>query len=367
LQQYVTRGELAIMLARALGLKDINTPHFFDVTSSQACFGAVGALYEAGLVTGTTSTTFAPDEQISRQLAALWIMDALGRKVAGQTGSTVPYRLSYLEPADVWLQGFKDRPLIGAGYARAVANAYRLGIVDSTSDGWFYPTLALSWGDAAVMLDRVFVKPITVRTTYATARDASWSYPSLKLKSKGPLVWYLEYQLTRLKYCPGTIDGTYDTHTRDAVMAFEKVERISRTGTVGSTVWGRLPSAQTPTPKLTDVGARVEVDLTRQVLFLVTDNQVTKIVHVSTGRQGTRTGHFSIKEKYKGRVSCVTVNGVMYYPSYVVSRTAIHGYKSVPSYPASHGCIRIPMWMAEELWYQTPTGTTVDIYYNNKK
>ena len=41
-------------------------------------------------------------------------------------------------------------------------------------------------------------------------------------------------------------------------------------------------------------------------------------------------GTLPYKEKYKGRVSCVTVDGVMYYPSYVVSRTAIHGYRSVP-------------------------------------
>jgi lipoprotein-anchoring transpeptidase ErfK/SrfK len=63
-------------------------------------------------------------------------------------------------------------------------------------------------------------------------------------------------------------------------------------------------------------------------------------------------------------VQCVTVNGVMYYPSYVVSKTAIHGYKSVPTYPASHGCIRVPMWMAKDLWYDTPTGMTIDVYYN---
>ena len=72
----------------------------------------------------------------------------------------------------------------------------------------------------------------------------------------------------------------------------------------------------------------------------------------------------SIQSKYRGNVECVTVTGVMYYPSYVVSRTAIHGYPYVPTYAASHGCIRVPMWMAEQLWHETPTGMTVDIYRN---
>jgi lipoprotein-anchoring transpeptidase ErfK/SrfK len=113
------------------------------------------------------------------------------------------------------------------------------------------------------------------------------------------------------------------------------------------------------------VGTRVEIDLTRQVLLLITDNKVWKIIHVSTGisTRRTHTGHFAIQEKYTGWVCCVTVNGMMYYPSYVVSKTAIHGYRSVPAYPASHGCIRVPVWMAEDLFNETPTGTTVDIYY----
>jgi peptidoglycan hydrolase-like protein with peptidoglycan-binding domain len=363
-QQYLTRSELAIMLARALSLKDSTTPYFTDVTSSMECFGAVGALYEAGLITGDTATIFNPSGLVSRRRAVLWIMDSLGRKVAEASGTAVPFRLSYFEDADLWLAGFRDRPLLGAEYGRAVANGYRLGIVDATSDGWFYPTLPVSWGDTAIMLDRAFERSVAPRTSYPTAVAAVWSYPSLKVKSKGALVWFVEYQLTSLKYLPGAVDGVYDNRTRDAVMAFQKVEGIKRTGIVGDAVWQHLPGAMTPSPKLTDAGTRVEVDLTKQVLFMITDNKVWKIVHVSTGRDGTRTGHFHIQEKYKGKVRCVTVDGIMYYPSYVVSKTAIHGYKSVPSYPASHGCIRVPMWIAEALWYDTPTGMTIDIYYN---
>jgi lipoprotein-anchoring transpeptidase ErfK/SrfK len=134
----------------------------------------------------------------------------------------------------------------------------------------------------------------------------------------------------------------------------------------GGDFWERIFVATTPTPRNNDVGTRLEIDLTRQVILMITDNQVWKIVHCSTGSSGrrTRTGHFQISTKQKGWVAAVTVRGMMYYPSYVVSLTAIHGYRSVPPYPASHGCIRVPVWMAEEIFYETPSGTTVDIYYS---
>jgi peptidoglycan hydrolase-like protein with peptidoglycan-binding domain len=368
-QEYVTRGQLAIYLARALDLADANAAFFTDVVGPEPCFGAVAALYEAGLVTGTTSTTFSPDDLVSRQQAVAWIVDSLGYRVAQGSGSTVPFRLSYFESAEPWLGGFQDRRLIGAAYARAVANGYRLGIVDATSDGWFYPTLPLSRGEMAIMLDRAFVQPIKERGAYPAAVPVQVKYPTQSIKSQGPLVWYLEYQLTALKYCPGPIDGVYDYRTRDAVMAFQKVERVPRDGIANDTFWQHISVAKTPVPKMTDVGYRVEIDITRQVLLMITDNKVWKIVHVSTGagQRRTRTGHFQIGRKDKGWVEAITVRGRMYFPSYVVSRTAIHGYKSVPSRPASHGCIRVPVWMAEELFYQLPTGTTVDIYYNQVK
>jgi N-acetylmuramoyl-L-alanine amidase len=363
-QEYVTRAQLAVYLARVLGLKDSTAADFTDVIGPESYFGAVGAMYEAGLITGTSPTTFSPDELVSRQQAAVWVVNSIGFLVSKDEESTVPFRLSFLESAEAWLGAFQDRLLIDPGNARAVGNAYRLGIVDATADGWFYPKLPLSWGDMAVMLERAFVQPLSVRTAYPAALAAQSSYPILTFDSEGPLVWYIEYRLRSLMYRPGPIDGVYDKCTRDAVLAFQKVERIQRDGIAGGAFWERIFTAQTPVPKLSDVGTRIEIDLGRQVLFMITDNTVWKIVHIATGtpEHRTKTGHFKIQEKYKGWVVCNTVNGIMYYPSYVVSKTAIHGYKSVPMYPASHGCIRVPVWMAVELFYELPTGTPVDIY-----
>jgi N-acetylmuramoyl-L-alanine amidase len=253
--------------------------------------------------------------------------------------------------------------MIDAKNTWAVANAFRLGIASGGADGWFYPDLPLSRAQAVLMLYRAFVQPIQPLTGAPEPVEAVSGYPRLSIDSEGPLVSYVEARLTELSYCPGTVDGVYDSHTRDAVMAFEKVERLTRDGVVGAAVWERIFVAETPAPHVTADGYRIEVDLTRQVLMLIDNNKVWKIVHVSTGKKGTRTGHFAIGTKIPGTVRLVTLKGYFYYPSYIVSKTAIHGYPSVPAWPASHGCVRVPMWMCEELYYQVPRDTPIDIYY----
>jgi len=52
----------------------------------------------------------------------------------------------------------------------------------------------------------------------------------------------------------------------------------------------------------------------------------------------------------------------IYYPNYFDEGWAIHGSGSVPNYPASHGCIRIPNATAKDLSDITPVGTVVLIY-----
>src|SRR5581483_4016256 len=53
---------------------------------------------------------------------------------------------------------------------------------------------------------------------------------------------------------------------------------------------------------------------------------------------------------------------VLYYPSYFLRGFAVHGYPDVPPYPASHGCARIPMWIARTVYDALPDGATVYVY-----
>jgi peptidoglycan hydrolase-like protein with peptidoglycan-binding domain len=358
----VSRAEMAYFLARAMDLgSSSSTGPFSDVTAYDWYASSVVALHENGLAQGTSRTTFSPSRTVTRQEAATLVMRAVAftRKDDGRTAALL--KLTDRE-ARLWLGGFRDRQLIQSFSVVAVAAAYRLRILDCPLDGWYFPAGNLTRAEMAVMLYRAFLRPPAVRSAYPVQLQALPEYTSLSSGSKGALVSYLETRLTALHYPCGPLDGVYDHRTSDAVMAFQKVERLSRTGTVNAQVWEKLATAGIPQPKLTGTGDRCEVDLTRQVLFMVSGDEVTEVVHVSTGKLGTRTGHFSIGAKYEGWVKCVTLDGKMYYPSYVVSKTAIHGFESVPPYPASHGCVRVPVWTAEGLYQQLPTGTVVDIH-----
>jgi lipoprotein-anchoring transpeptidase ErfK/SrfK len=184
-----------------------------------------------------------------------------------------------------------------------------------------------------------------------------------------------EQRLSDLGYWTGPIDGVLDAGSSQALIAFQKVEGRTRTSRLTLKELDALRSATRP-PPLEAGPFHVEVDLVRQVLFIVDDaGTVSKILAVSTGNNKefetseatltavTPRGRFKISRKIPGwRKSEL---GLMYYPSYIVGGIAIHGSKSVPAYPASHGCIRIPMHAAEEFSDITPMGTLVIVHDNS--
>jgi len=356
----VTRAQLTAFLARALHLPNSTVAPFADVVIQDWCFGPVASMYEAGLVSGTGPATFSPNALVSRQQAATMVMRSVRYLLEKQPQPEVDYTLTDYQ-AGAWLAGFRDRALISPEHALLVANAYRLGVIEGATDGWFYPVLTLTRAQMAAMLYRALLQPITPRNVYPVELAAQSAYPTQSMGSQGSLVSFIEARLTALSYPCGPVDGVYDYRTRDAVMAFEKVERLSRDGIVGASTWQRIFAAQTPTPRLDASGDRAEVDLTRQVLFVIEEGAVTKVVHVSTGRLGTPTGHGTVGHKDYGWTHVPV--GWMYSPSYFMPHIAIHGSKSVPPYPASHGCVRTPVWMADALYEQLVPGFPVDVYY----
>jgi cell wall hydrolase len=163
-----------------------------------------------------------------------------------------------------------------------------------------------------------------------------------------------------------------DVSLRHALIAFQKIEGRPRTGVLTKEVLGALRQACRPQARELKY-AHIEVDLSRQVLFVV-DNEgaVSRILPVSTGsgelfteggrtrRAVTPTGRFNISYKIEGwRKSPL---GLLYYPNYIYDGIAIHGNPSVPARPASHGCIRIPMFAAKEFYNMATIGTIVLVY-----
>ena len=120
--------------------------------------------------------------------------------------------------------------------------------------------------------------------------------PSLGLGSRGPSVVALERRLAQLHYALRGVDGSYGQDTFEAVLAFQKVNGLPRTGRVEDWLWRRLARAGVPRAQL--AGDYIEVDKTRQVLFVVDGGVVTKVVHVSTGATGnTPLGSWQVYRK----------------------------------------------------------------------
>jgi lipoprotein-anchoring transpeptidase ErfK/SrfK len=186
--------------------------------------------------------------------------------------------------------------------------------------------------------------------------------PSLSVGSSGPAVAALRQQLLDLGYRQSTSAASYGYDLVDAVIAFQKVQGLSRTGTVGPEVWQALATAQRPKPRYPSQGDHLEVDKGHQVLLLVRDGQTQWVLPVSTGGYGRYTpeGTFSIIRKVSGFDPSPL--GVLWDPMYFVGGYAIHGNPSVPAYPASHGCVRVPMWAATWLYGFNDIGEVVDVY-----
>ena len=197
--------------------------------------------------------------------------------------------------------------------------------------------------------------------------------PNFKPQSIGNAeILEAEQRLTALGYWTGPIDGKFDAGSRHALIAFQKVEGRKRHGKLTIEELEALRAAARPLPKYTG-NAHVEIDLQRQVLFLVNDEGlVTHIVPVCTGneksymdhgevhRAHTPRGRFKVERKINGvRISSL---GFLYYPNYIHAGIAIHGSWTMRVYPDSHGCIRIPMTVAKELSRLLPVGMEVIVF-----
>jgi N-acetylmuramoyl-L-alanine amidase len=182
-----------------------------------------------------------------------------------------------------------------------------------------------------------------------------------------------ERRLSEMSYWTGAVDGIFDSGSRQALIAFQKY--------VGRPITGKLTSDEleairnSANPKAREVGyAHVEVDLDRQVLMIVNDKGDVRVLPVSTGNdeQFFADGQTSIAYTPRGRFLVYDKGigwetgplGSVYYANYISGGVAIHGFRTVPTQPASHGCIRIPMFAARAVSKLMPVGTIVLVYDN---
>jgi len=214
--------------------------------------------------------------------------------------------------------------------------------------------------------------------------------------SAGPEIKLIQDRLIELKFDPGIADGAFGERTQQAVWAFEKlvmgVPRDQVTGKVTPEMWSRMQDPLLILPRRPDsTPNHTEIYLPEQVLIVFHGEDPVVVTHISSGtneewceevtispgEQGNETGTEPIKKgvcglswtpggvyKYYRMVVGRRESqlGGMYNPVYFNKGIAVHGGKEVPDYPASHGCIRLPMHVSDYFQSLVAKGDQVFVF-----
>lgn len=198
-------------------------------------------------------------------------------------------------------------------------------------------------------------------------------HPDTGIAAQPSAVRDLQGRLRDLGYWLGDVDGTGGPLTRQAVTAFQKVEGLDPDGVAGPATRAALAVAERPSSSAS--GDLIEVDKDRQILFVVRDGAVAWTLNTSTGteRSYQASGRSKMADTPAGRwtvaraVDGVDVGamGALYRPRYFhEDGIAVHGYPSVPAYPASHGCVRVTNAAMDWIWANRlmPVGSQVWVH-----
>jgi peptidoglycan hydrolase-like protein with peptidoglycan-binding domain len=170
----------------------------------------------------------------------------------------------------------------------------------------------------------------------------------------------LQSELDALHYAV-PLTGVLDEGTGQALIAYRKMTGLERVAYAGTQVFKLLARrAGSFHVRYPHDGRHVEANLTKQVLAEIEPGgRVRRIYTTSSGKPSTPTviGRFQVYEKTPGENSEGMVDS-----NYFIRGYAIHGYAEVPTYAASHGCLRVPIPDAPAIYEWVRDGTPVDVY-----
>jgi hypothetical protein len=177
--------------------------------------------------------------------------------------------------------------------------------------------------------------------------------------ARGTHVLLMQRRLQQLGFAV-PVTGYFDDGTARAVTAFRKTNSMGTTGYADAAVFDKLARSQGAFRlRYPRAGRHVEFDWSRQVLVLADKGRPWRTYHASSGAPATPTvfGSFRFYRKDLGTNSKGMVDS-----SYFIRGYAIHGYPSVPMYPASHGCIRVPIPNARDIYDNISLGEQIFVY-----
>ena len=178
--------------------------------------------------------------------------------------------------------------------------------------------------------------------------------------ASGPSVRLLQSELNALHFVV-PLNGVFDDATGRAVVAFRKMTGLPRVSYTNAQVFRRMQEGGGVFHvRYPSDGRHVEGDLTKQVLAEIEPGgRVRALYTMSSGKPSTPTviGRFQVYSKTPGTNSEGMVDS-----NYFIRGYAIHGYAEVPTYAASHGCLRVPIPNAAAIYGWVQQGTPVDVY-----
>jgi peptidoglycan hydrolase-like protein with peptidoglycan-binding domain len=186
---------------------------------------------------------------------------------------------------------------------------------------------------------------------------------NLGLGAQGQSVRLLQSELDSLHFAV-PLTGVLDEGTGRALVAYRKMTGLERIPYAGRKVFELLARrAGSFHVRYPGDGRHVEANLTKQVLAEIEPGgRVRTIYTTSSGKPSTPTviGRFRVYSKTPGENSEGMVDS-----NYFIRGYAIHGYAEVPTYAASHGCLRVPIPDAPAIYAWVQEGTPVDVYFED--
>ncbi|HEY2320237.1 MAG TPA: L,D-transpeptidase [Solirubrobacteraceae bacterium] len=306
--------------------------------------------------TTTTPTTPAPSTPAAvKGSARLYLSDTF---TLGKDEVTVPGRVvevqGYMRP---YVAGQKVKVQSWVGRKLIRTDVLRVKPVKGGVGAFTEKVKASSAG-------RVRVKVSHARTAQMLGFESDRFFtvlnPQAGFGSRGPFVALIQQRLNALHvFVPQS--GVYDTYTGLAVDAYHRLlgHGVSQSLDAGA-VADLLNGVGTFHVRYPKDGTHVEGDLSRQLLAEINGSKVYRIYPISSGKPSTPTvlGRFRVYSRVPGYLP----DG-MYFSSFFFRGYAIHGYNPAPDYPASHGCMRLPIIDAISVFNWVNYGDWVDVYY----
>jgi hypothetical protein len=184
--------------------------------------------------------------------------------------------------------------------------------------------------------------------------------PDYGYGSSGPFIELMQARLNALHiFDPQS--GVFDSYMALALDAYHRLLGWGTgQGLDGATAASLMAGVGAFHIRDPGAGKHAEGDLGKQLLALAYGANVDAIYPISSGKPSTPTivGHYAVYGKVPGYLP----DG-MYFSNFFTGGYAIHGYDPAPDYPASHGCMRVPIQDAISIYNWLDIGNVVDTYY----